>query len=216
MGGDVVQWNEGIISSEYRVWRGGSEYDFLNTLSSSYRSYSSPMMVDYNVGFRVAASVPEPSTIGAFLLASAACLLGYAGRRRKMGDRTLMVGALASVLAMTASVSQAQGVFNMPNGEASLSFVPVGDPGNAPDPATGSLYGSVGYAYDMGKYDVTMGQYCEFLNAVAATDTYGLYNSYMALGGYAGYYPTVGIAGLAARGTTPTRCRTPQVRGTAT
>ena len=32
----------------------------------------------------------------------------------------------------------------------------------------------------MGKYDVTVGQYCQFLNAVAATDTYGLYNSYMA------------------------------------
>ena len=29
----------------------------------------------------------------------------------------------------------------------------------------------------MGKYDVTVGQYCEFLNAVAKTDTYGLYNS---------------------------------------
>ena len=26
----------------------------------------------------------------------------------------------------------------------------------------------------MGKYDVTVGQYCQFLNAVAATDTYGL------------------------------------------
>ena len=42
-------------------------------------------------------------------------------------------------------------------------------------------YGSVGYAYQMGKYDVTVGQYCQFLNAVAKTDTYGLYNShYMA------------------------------------
>ena len=31
----------------------------------------------------------------------------------------------------------------------------------------------------MGKYDVTVGQYCQFLNAVAKTDTYGLYNSSM-------------------------------------
>jgi formylglycine-generating enzyme required for sulfatase activity len=45
----------------------------------------------------------------------------------------------------------------------------------------------------MGKYDVTVGQYCQFLNAVAANDTYGLYNSHMALGGYIGYYPTIGI-----------------------
>ena len=28
----------------------------------------------------------------------------------------------------------------------------------------------------MGKYDVTLGQYAQFLNAVAKTDTYGLYN----------------------------------------
>ena len=31
----------------------------------------------------------------------------------------------------------------------------------------------------MGKYDVTASQYTAFLNAVAATDTYGLYNTYM-------------------------------------
>ena len=43
----------------------------------------------------------------------------------------------------------------------------MGDPGNAADTATGSLYGSVPYAYRMGKYDVTVGQYCQFLNAVA-------------------------------------------------
>ncbi len=40
-------------------------------------------------------------------------------------------------------------------------------------------YGSVGYNYNIGKYEVTAGQYTEFLNAVAVTDTYGLYNTYM-------------------------------------
>ena len=79
-------------------------------------------------------TVPEPSTI-ALLLASAACLLGYAWRRRTMVTGHLVVVALASVLAMTASISQAQGVFNMPNGEASLQFVTVGNPGNAADTA---------------------------------------------------------------------------------
>jgi formylglycine-generating enzyme required for sulfatase activity len=91
----------------------------------------------------------------------------------------------ASVSAMTVSVTQAQisNVFNMPAGETSLQFVTVGDPGNAPDTAvmdddtTG--YGSVGYVYQMGKYDVTVGQYCQFLNAVAKTDTYGLYRQLM-------------------------------------
>jgi formylglycine-generating enzyme required for sulfatase activity len=72
-------------------------------------------------------------------------------------------------------------------GAASLQFVTVGNPGNAADPATGNLYGSVGYTYQMGEYDVTTGQYTAFLNAVAATDTYGLYNSYMATVGGSTY-----------------------------
>jgi len=67
-------------------------------------------------------------------------------------------------------------------GSASLTFVPVGNAGNAADPATGNLYGSVGYNYQMGQYDVTVGQYTAFLNAVAKTDTYGLYNGGLATG----------------------------------
>jgi len=92
-----------------------------------------------------------------------------------------MVGVLAGVLMLADGVTQAQvsNVFSMPTGQTSLQFVTVGNPGNAPDPLTG--YGSVGYTYQMGKYDVTVGQYCQFLNAVATTsDPYGLYNSYMA------------------------------------
>src|ERR1051325_949782 len=57
-----------------------------------------------------------------------------------------------------------------------IQTVPVGDPGNANDPSTGGFYGGVGYAYNIGKYEVTVGQYTAFLNSVAATDTYGLYN----------------------------------------
>jgi formylglycine-generating enzyme required for sulfatase activity len=61
-----------------------------------------------------------------------------------------------------------------------IATVPVGDVGNAADPATG--YGSVNYAYSIGTYDVTVGQYTTFLNSVAATDPYGIYNSNMARG----------------------------------
>jgi formylglycine-generating enzyme required for sulfatase activity len=61
--------------------------------------------------------------------------------------------------------------------DVNLQFVTVGNPGNAADPLTG--YGAVPYTYQMGKYDVTTAQYCQFLNAVATTDTYGLYNSDM-------------------------------------
>ncbi|MCC7133696.1 MAG: SUMF1/EgtB/PvdO family nonheme iron enzyme [Gemmatimonadales bacterium] len=65
-----------------------------------------------------------------------------------------------------------------------IETVPVGDPGNAGDPrypsaGTSSGFGEVGYTYNIGKYEVTAGQYTEFLNKVAATDTYGLYNASM-------------------------------------
>jgi hypothetical protein len=56
-------------------------------------------------------------------------------------------------------------------------MVNVGNPGNAND-TTG--YGAVNDLYSIGKYDVTIGQYTAFLNAVAATDTHVLYNPSMA------------------------------------
>ena len=58
-----------------------------------------------------------------------------------------------------------------------IATVPVGNPGNAAD-ITG--FGSVAYSYNIGEYDVTSSQYTAFLNAVAATDTYGVYNPTMA------------------------------------
>jgi formylglycine-generating enzyme len=61
-----------------------------------------------------------------------------------------------------------------------ITTVPVGDVGNSNDPATGNLYGGVNYTYNIGRTEVTTGQYTAFLNAVAATDTYGLYNPSMA------------------------------------
>ena len=59
-----------------------------------------------------------------------------------------------------------------------IETVPVGNVGNSAD-STG--YGAVDYAYNIGKYEVTAGQYRDFLNAVGKTtaDTYGLYNSSM-------------------------------------
>ena len=62
-----------------------------------------------------------------------------------------------------------------------IDWVPVGNPGNANDPATGNLYGGVGYNYRIDKYDVTNSQYVEFLNAKDPTgaNALGLYNSNM-------------------------------------
>jgi formylglycine-generating enzyme len=59
-----------------------------------------------------------------------------------------------------------------------IDTVPVGNVGNAND-TTG--YGAVGYSYNIGKFEVTNAQYMAFLNAVAATDTFGLYNTNMSL-----------------------------------
>ena len=79
-----------------------------------------------------------------------------------------MYGLFATVaLALLAGAATAQ---------IPIATVPVGNPGNAPD-TTG--FGSVPYSYNIGEYDVTAGQYTAFLNAVASTDTYGLYNSQM-------------------------------------
>src|SRR2546430_189846 len=61
-----------------------------------------------------------------------------------------------------------------------IQTVPVGNVGNSPDPATGSIYGQVNYGYNVGMYDVKSNQYTAFLNAVAATDPQGVYNSNMA------------------------------------
>ena len=64
-----------------------------------------------------------------------------------------------------------------------IETVTVGNPGNAMDtryPHGGVPgFGGVAYKYNIGKYEVTAGQYCEFLNSVAKIDMYGLYSQYM-------------------------------------
>jgi sulfatase modifying factor 1 len=64
------------------------------------------------------------------------------------------------------------------NRAITIPTVPVGDAGNPNDPTTG--FGGVSYAYNIGTTEVTVGQYTAFLNAVAANDTYSLYNPSMA------------------------------------
>jgi len=61
-----------------------------------------------------------------------------------------------------------------------IPTVPIGNVGNAPDPFTGGLYGSVAYSYNIGSTEVTNAQYAGFLSAVGATDTNSLYNWNMA------------------------------------
>jgi formylglycine-generating enzyme required for sulfatase activity len=125
-------------------------------------------------------------------------------RSQQMMNRTMVRGLLAAAVLACAVSAQAD-VFNLGGtqnpttgtwtGLASLSFVPVGNPGNVADTVvmddgtTG--YGSVPYTFNMGSYDVTVGQYVAFLNAVATkSDPYGLY--YLGLAPGVGM-PTIGI-----------------------
>ena len=64
-----------------------------------------------------------------------------------------------------------------------IDTVTVGNPGNAGELSGDSdprICGAVDYTYKMGRFEVTAGQYVEFLNAVAADDPYGLYHPDMA------------------------------------
>lgn len=91
------------------------------------------------------------------------------------GSKRLRVAAMAGAVLATASATQAA---------IAIPTVAIGNAGNTADTrvmndgTTG--YGAVSYAYSVGKYEVTASQYTAFLNAVAATDPYGLYNTAMA------------------------------------
>ena len=68
-------------------------------------------------------------------------------------------------------------------GAVVVATVQVGDVGNAADTYAHSSnpagQGAVSYTYNIGTYEVTAGQYAEFLNKVGGVDTYGLYNTSM-------------------------------------
>ncbi len=64
--------------------------------------------------------------------------------------------------------------------QVTIDWVTVGDPNNAPD-TTGdpNPAGAVADSFQIMKYEFTNQQYTAFLNSVAATDTYLLYNANM-------------------------------------
>ena len=95
---------------------------------------------------------------------------------------------------MLKKISMMAAVFIMPLTLGSLAVadvnmqtVAVGNPGNTGELSGGGaggsgpdrICGAVGYAYKIGKFEVTAGQYTQFLNAVATTDTYELYRREM-------------------------------------
>jgi formylglycine-generating enzyme len=81
------------------------------------------------------------------------------------------------VLLRSVAIAESSDVFQMPSGSTSLEFVEVGNPGNAPD---SNGRGAVPYRYRIAKYEVTAGQWVEFLNARAKADPDGgLWNNDM-------------------------------------
>ncbi|MBU6275575.1 MAG: SUMF1/EgtB/PvdO family nonheme iron enzyme [Planctomycetes bacterium] len=78
---------------------------------------------------------------------------------------TRFAAALVVALSVTAAHAQA------------IDWVTVGDPGNAADT---SGYGAVAATFQIMKYEFTNQQYTNFLNSVAATDNYSLYDENMA------------------------------------
>ena len=84
-----------------------------------------------------------------------------------MSKYTIIFAAIVGLVLALAPAAQA----------VTIDTVPVGNVGNTADAASG--FGAVDHPYRMGTYEVTNEQYCEFLNAVAATDPYDLYHTSM-------------------------------------
>jgi len=87
------------------------------------------------------------------------------------------VRKLAAATALTV-VLLALGGTVLADDQVTIETVPIGHANNE-DNAWGDGYGGVDYEFRVGKYEVTAGQYTAFLNAVAVTDTYGLYSTMM-------------------------------------
>ncbi|MBT3199121.1 MAG: SUMF1/EgtB/PvdO family nonheme iron enzyme [Phycisphaerales bacterium] len=92
----------------------------------------------------------------------------------KNAIRIMCMATIAANLCLTASA-------------VTIETVHVGNVGNTADTRYDvSGHGAVNYQYDIGKHEVTSGQYIEFLNAVDPTgaNAHGLYNSDMASHSY--------------------------------
>jgi Sulfatase-modifying factor enzyme 1 len=82
MGGNVWQWNEALINGSFRGLRGGSFYIVSNNLLSSIRNSYDPASGSVDIGFRVASTIPDPST-GVLAAVGFAGLVVLGWRRRK-------------------------------------------------------------------------------------------------------------------------------------
>jgi formylglycine-generating enzyme required for sulfatase activity len=89
---------------------------------------------------------------------------------------TQSVSTIVSLLALLAS-AEGDAASN-DAAPVSVPTVAVTNAGNKPDPVT--LAGAVDHDFRIAQYEITIGQYTAFLNAVAQVDPHGLYNPKMA------------------------------------
>ncbi|MFM2007681.1 MAG: hypothetical protein RLZZ09_3336, partial [Pseudomonadota bacterium] len=89
------------------------------------------------------------------------------------GDVLIAGGSDGTTAVASAELYEASG-----DGPVKISTVAVSNPGNAVDTAT--QVGAVDHEFRMGQFDITIGQYTAFLNAVGQSDPHGLYNPKMA------------------------------------
>ncbi len=176
--GNVYQWNDldGTAGSFRGIRAQASFRDDPWNLSNLWRSEFVPSLETGAFGFRLAApvAVPEPSTCASL---AAGCVFGcwhvFKGRRRRTASGVSR--SLVALLLATCSV-----IGGTAHAQVTIDWVTVGDPGNTAD-TTGdpNPAGAVADSFQIMKYEFTNQQYTDFLNSVAATDTYSLYYSQM-------------------------------------
>ena len=154
MSGNVSEWNDlDETPNSLRGIRGGGWNGSTYSLSSTSRGTSKASDENFHsLGIRLAAPVAVP-----------------------VSSSGVAPNATEEFVGVTTGATISH---------VNLEMVTVGNPGNAYDAiVSGSAaYGRVDYTYQIGKHDVTLGQYAAFLNAVDATGTnpYGIWNSHMA------------------------------------
>ncbi|MDR2430430.1 MAG: SUMF1/EgtB/PvdO family nonheme iron enzyme [Puniceicoccales bacterium] len=105
--------------------------------------------------------------------------------------RTVLAGAATqAAVALTLPMEGATYVTGTYQG-ISIDFAHIGNINNGSDTFNGTPYGDVGHEYYIGKYEVTQGQWTDFLNAVAtdkgaSADILDLYHGQMNSVGYGG------------------------------
>jgi formylglycine-generating enzyme required for sulfatase activity len=95
---------------------------------------------------------------------------------------SFLISALAAVATLGLAIATPAKAQSISATLAGYDLVKVGNPGNAAqvsDIATQNGFGAVAYDFWIGKNHVTIGQYAEFLNAVAKSDPRGLWNASM-------------------------------------